>query len=248
MSVDGRVELRVGRLIADTSDIVVTEKSLPVSRAGIKLEKALDAFGIESLAGVVALDLGAATGGFTQILLRRGADLVVSVDVGTNQLARELRTDPRVISLEATDARTLTGRGVGQMIAERLGRVAEVSLITVDLSFISLGYLLPMLHREFLAAPAILLFKPQFEVGRGGLGKNGVVKNGDLVRSAIESFLAKLESLGGSLLGAIESPILGLHGNRELLLWITMQTQSNQAELTAKPAEELGKLLDGWSA
>lgn len=255
--VDGEVETRVGRPISETNTVQVSSNHLPVSRAGLKLEKAMEAFNFVSLSGQIAIDLGAATGGFTQILLKRGAGLVVSVDVGSNQLAAELRNDPRVISLESTDARSITLESIMHEIKLRVQQGIEPmvltqsfspALITIDVSFISLSHLLPMIQAQFSTTPVIALFKPQFEVGRHGLGKNGVVRSEQLIRVALEDFISKVENLGGSLLGAVESPIVGQQGNREFLLWIKMQKPINRGELTDRPADWLEKLLSGQTA
>lgn len=251
---DGCVELRVGRIVQAGNAVAITDSYLPVSRAGLKLNLAFDKFPLPALAGQVVLDLGAATGGFTQILLQQGAAVVVAIDVGTNQLAQELRLDSRVISLENTDARSITREGVSEVVAQRLAAEPAIStplgnlnpaLISVDVSFISLGHLIPMLRANFADAQVLALFKPQFEVGRHGLGKNGVVKSEALIKQAIESFVGEIELNGGSLLGAVESPILGQSGNREFLLWITMQTDTNRRELLPKPADWLDDLLRG---
>lgn len=256
VKVDGVVEFKVGRFVGDANSIFVPENHLPVSRAAIKLQRAFEVFNFDSIGGKVALDIGAATGGFTQILLEERAALVIAVDVGSNQLAPELKSDPRVISLESTDARSLTGERISEEIERRLRAAPElrnrvqsldVSLVTIDVSFISLGYLLPMLREHFATTPIVALFKPQFEVGRHGLGKNGVVTEPGLVRTAIEDFVAALNSCGGALLDATESPLLGQHGNREFLLWITMQKSKHHRELSEASSNWLEKLVDGES-
>lgn len=204
-----------GALLRRASDMVapqaLIEASAPhpwVSRGGVKLEAALDAFGLEP-AGRVCLDCGASTGGFTQVLLARGAARVYAVDVGRGQLHRDVAADPRVTSLEGTDARELDAT----LIPE------PVELMAVDVSFISLRLVLPPLVR--LMAPGAglaALIKPQFEVGRAGLAKGGIVKD-EAARIAARDAIAGLaRELGFAGIGLIPSPIAGGDGNVEYLL------------------------------
>ncbi len=180
-----------------------------VSRGGLKLEKGLDHFGIDPTAAV-CLDIGASTGGFTDVLLARGAAKVYAVDVGQGQLAWKLRQDPRVVVLERCNARHLTAQQVPE----------APSLIVCDASFIGLETLLPAALS--LAAPAaalVALIKPQFEVGRERVGKKGVVRDPALhaeVCARIEAWLAARP--GWQVLGITESPILGPEGNKEFLI------------------------------
>ena len=180
-----------------------------VSRGGLKLEKALDHFGIDP-AGLVCLDVGASTGGFTDVLLARGAAKVFAVDVGQGQLAWKLRGDPRVAVLERVNARHLTRAQVPD----------PVDLVVCDASFIGLQTVLPA--PLALAAPGarvIALIKPQFEVGKDKVGKGGIVRDSDLhdeVCNRIEAWLNGLE--GWRVLGVTESPIQGAEGNKEFLI------------------------------
>jgi 23S rRNA (cytidine1920-2'-O)/16S rRNA (cytidine1409-2'-O)-methyltransferase len=180
-----------------------------VSRGGLKLEKALDHFAIP-VAGRLALDVGASTGGFTDCLLQRGAAKVYAVDVGTNQLAWKLRSDSRVVSLEKTNMREVTV----VLIPE------PVELVVCDASFIGLRTVLPAALA--LAAPGahlVALIKPQFEVGKGRVGKGGIVREPALheeVCGTISAWLA--DQPGWRLLGVTESPITGAEGNREFLI------------------------------
>jgi len=180
-----------------------------VSRGALKLLAALDAFGLDP-AGRIALDLGASTGGFTEVLLECGAARVYAVDVGHGQLDRRLAGDPRVVSLERVNARDLSPAG----LPERPGA------IVADLSFISLRLALP--PALALAAPGCwgaFLVKPQFEAGREAVGRGGVVRDEAAARAAAEAVAAWLaEREGWSLLGLTPSPILGGDGNREFLL------------------------------
>ena len=180
-----------------------------VSRGGLKLEKALDHFAIP-VAGRIALDVGSSTGGFTDCLLQRGVAKVYAVDVGTNQLAWKLRSDPRVVSLEKTNMRDVTTAVIPE----------QVGLIVCDASFIGLRTVLPAALA--LAAPGAhlaALIKPQFEVGKGRVGKGGIVREAALheeVCATISTWLA--EQPGWRVLGVTESPITGAEGNREFLI------------------------------
>jgi 23S rRNA (cytidine1920-2'-O)/16S rRNA (cytidine1409-2'-O)-methyltransferase len=193
-------------------DIALEVRGQPhpyVSRGGLKLEKALDHFAI-SVTGRIALDVGSSTGGFTDCLLQRGAAKVYAVDVGTNQLAWKLRGDPRVVSMEKTNMRDVTRAEIPE----------PVELIVCDASFIGLRTVLPAALA--LAAPEahlVALIKPQFEVGKGRVGKGGIVREPELheeVRATISVWLT--EQPGWRVLGVVESPITGAEGNREFLI------------------------------
>jgi len=201
---------KAGQTLAEDAPLEVRGRDHPwVSRGGLKLVHGLDRFAIDPL-GLTCLDLGASTGGFTDVLLDRGAARVTAVDVGHGQLAWKLRNDPRVTVLERTNARTLTTAEVPE----------PVELITCDASFIGLETLLPA--PLALAAPGarlIALVKPQFEVGKGQVGKGGVVRDPELhaqVCARIEAWLGA--RAGWRVLGLTESPILGPEGNKEFLI------------------------------
>ncbi len=179
-----------------------------VSRGGLKLAEALRVFGVRAK-GRIALDVGASTGGFTDCLLQNGAAQVYAVDVGYGQLAWSLREDPRIVNLERTNIRYLEP-----------GRLRQTpDLAVIDASFISLTKVLPSTLR-LLAVPAevIALIKPQFEVGRGRVGKRGVVSDPELHSTVIAKVTRVAEELGCEVLGTCESPILGPKGNREFLI------------------------------
>ncbi len=196
------------RLARDAPLSVRGEEHPFVSRGGVKLADALDAFALD-VAGMIVLDVGASTGGFTDCVLQRGARRVVAVDVGYGQLAWKLRCDPRVTSLERTNARSLT-----------LARLPEPpDLITVDASFISLRLVLPVLARLLAAGKRILaLVKPQFEVGRGRVGRGGVVRDAALHAEVLADLEALAPDVGLAVEGVRESPLLGPAGNREFFL------------------------------
>jgi 23S rRNA (cytidine1920-2'-O)/16S rRNA (cytidine1409-2'-O)-methyltransferase len=180
-----------------------------VSRGALKLEGALDHFAID-VRGLDALDVGASTGGFTDLLLQRGASRVVALDVGYGQLHPKLRADPRVLVHERVNARSLTRDEVP----------FDVDLVVADVSFISLRLVLPA-ALEFLkpGGAIVVLVKPQFEVGREDVGKGGVVRDEAKRREAIEGMVAFVAGRGLVVVGWIDAPIAGPAGNREALLY-----------------------------
>lgn len=208
--VDGRTATKPGTRVRKDADIEIGDPaSAYVSRAALKLIPALDTFGF-SPEGRICLDLGASTGGFTQVLLERGAKRVHAVEVGHGQLHASLKDDPRVTLHEGVNARDLTADLIG----------GPVDAVTADVSFISLRLALP--PALALAAPGawiVALVKPQFEVGRKALGKGGIVRDAAVAEAAAKDFAAWLEGQGGwTIVGLAASPILGADGNREFLL------------------------------
>ncbi len=199
-----------GQLLAADAALEVRGRDHPwVSRGGIKLAHALDQFGLDP-AGVTAMDIGSSTGGFTDVLLSRGAVHVFAVDSGTNQLAWKLRQDPRVTVIEQTSARILTPAQIDR----------PCGWVVCDASFIGLAKVLEVPLR--LAAPQcqlIALIKPQFEVGRGEVGKGGVVRDPVLHERVCAAVSAWLEAAGWQVKGLTESPIKGPEGNAEFLIW-----------------------------
>lgn len=183
-----------------------------VSRGGYKLEAALDDFAI-NVSGVVAIDVGASTGGFTDCLLERGAARVYAVDVGYGQLAWKLRQDDRVVVMERTNIRELT--------PDRLHERPD--FFTIDCSFISLRLVLPPL-KELLAdgATGVALIKPQFEAGRDQVGKGGVVRDEQVRQDVVDQVVAEAVRLGFECRGVIPSPLLGPAGNREFLAYLSL--------------------------
>jgi 23S rRNA (cytidine1920-2'-O)/16S rRNA (cytidine1409-2'-O)-methyltransferase len=200
---------KAGAQVAADAELRLKGEDIPfVSRGGLKLAAGLDALGI-AVAGLVALDVGASTGGFTDCLLQRGAVRVYAVDVGYGQLAWKLREDSRVVNLERTNIRYLTPDALPE----------RPQLAVIDASFISLDKVLPA-TLALLAPEAIIvaLIKPQFEVGRGEVGKGGVVREAGQHRRVVEQVRQTAEALGCRVLGVVESPILGPKGNREFLI------------------------------
>jgi 23S rRNA (cytidine1920-2'-O)/16S rRNA (cytidine1409-2'-O)-methyltransferase len=200
---------KAGDLLAEDAPLEVRGKDHPwVSRGGIKLDHGLAHFGFD-VSGAVALDVGSSTGGFTDVLLSRGAAKVYAVDVGTNQLAWKLRQDPRVVVLEQTNARNLTT----EIIPE------PIDIIVCDASFISLSKVLAAaLGLAKPAAKLVALVKPQFEAGRGEVGKGGVVRDAAIHARVCTEAKDWVESQGWVVLGVIASPITGPEGNVEFLL------------------------------
>jgi 23S rRNA (cytidine1920-2'-O)/16S rRNA (cytidine1409-2'-O)-methyltransferase len=195
-----------------------------VSRAGQKLDVALTEFGIP-VSGW-CLDAGASTGGFTQVLLERGAKGVYSVDVGHDQLAAELRSDPRVKNLEGLNLRELTRAS----LSELSGVSEPIDLVVADLSFISLTLVMDNLSEIAPKAPQILLIKPQFEVGKHSLNASGIVTDWRDRRRALEQVVNHAAQLGYEIKGLRQSSILGTHGNTEYLLWITPTGLDNREQ------------------
>jgi len=210
VSVMGRRITQPGWLVNEHEQIVVRERPKYVSRGGLKLEGALAHFGID-VAGMTAFDVGASTGGFTDCLLQRGAVKVFAFDVGTNQLAWKLRSDPRVVSREQFNLRHMRPEDVGQ----------EVDILVADLSFISLTLVLPAVLQVLRqGGQALVLIKPQFELSREEVGKGGIVREPELHAKAcarIEAFVRSRQELEWR--GMIESSIQGTDGNREFLAW-----------------------------
>ena len=208
---------KAGAQVAEDAPVRLKGEDIPyVSRGGLKLEKGLDHFAVDP-AGRVAVDVGASTGGFTDCLLQRGATKVFAVDVGYGQLAWSLREDPRVVNLERTNIRELT--------TERLGE--RPSLAVIDASFISLDKVLP--PTLALLAPdaeVLALIKPQFEVGKGQVGKGGVVRDAEQHAAVVERIRTLAETLGCQVLGVTESPILGPKGNREFLIHLRRKDEA----------------------
>jgi len=209
VSVDGAVVWKPAARVPLQAKIAVEEAIPFVSRAGLKLAAALDTFGV-NVSGLVALDVGASTGGFTDCLLQRGASRVYAVDVGHGQLDERLRRDGRVISLEGTDIRGL------RALPER------PNIAVVDVSFISLRLVLPAVARLLPpGASVIALVKPQFEAGPGAVGKAGVLRDPALRSAVVAGILAWLQEEGWQVLGSMQSPVPGSEGNIEYLVHAT---------------------------
>ena len=213
VTVDSNVIKKPSLLVSDNSIInVLFETDFFVGRGGIKLKEAIDRFEL-NLSGLVCLDVGASTGGFTDCMLKNGAKLVFACDVGQGQLADELRHNKNVISLEHTDIRALALAPLDYEIDFLF------DFVSVDVSFISLNKILPSVYNLLKSgAHAVCLIKPQFEAGRSFVGKNGIVKDSKIHRMVINNVSDFAQALGFTVLGVIESPIRGGDGNTEFLI------------------------------
>lgn len=213
--IDGQVQTKAGLIVEETSTITVAQRLPYVSRGGYKLAHALDCFGL-SPDGLVAVDVGASTGGFTDVLIQRGAARVYAIDVGYGQLDWRLRQDARVVSLERTNIRYLD-----TLPPAEEGDPPRADCTSIDVSFISLRLVLPAVQR--LLAPGawgVALIKPQFEAGPHHVGKGGVVHDPAVHRRVLHEVLAASEALGLSTQGLTRSPIRGPAGNVEFLAWL----------------------------
>lgn len=230
--VNGQKADKPGDQVSETAALEVREKGLVfVSRGGKKIEKALDVFRIDP-AGQIILDVGASTGGFTDCLLQHGAAKVYAVDVGYGQLAWKLRQDARVVCMERTNIRYLTR----EQLAE------TPSFCVIDVSFISLKLVLPVVS-SLLAedGSTVCLIKPQFEAGRGKVGKKGVVRDPSVHLEVLEQFPEHAHRAGFRVCGLTYSPIKGPEGNIEFLGYLQKQDESNQVNdsLTLTQLQEL---------
>lgn len=208
--VNDQAVTKAGSLIGSGAAIRLKERSRYVSRGGLKLEKALGEFAVD-VDGKTALDVGASSGGFTDCLLAHGAARVFAVDVGYGQLDWKLRNDPRVVVFEKTNIRYL----------DRSALPGSVELATIDASFISLKLILPRV-KDLLAArhEVIALIKPQFEVGKGKVGKGGVVRSAEEHARVIGEIRESAAAIGYQIAGVTESPLLGPKGNKEFLIYL----------------------------
>jgi 23S rRNA (cytidine1920-2'-O)/16S rRNA (cytidine1409-2'-O)-methyltransferase len=221
VELDGNRRLKPGQMVAPDASVSLVEQPRWASRAGVKLEHALDAFAIDP-AGLACLDAGASTGGFTDVLLARGARIVYAVDVGRAQLIQRLRDDPRVISMERTNLREL--RALPELI----------HLATLDLSFISLRLVLPAVG-GLLAddGRVIALVKPQFEAGKVDVPRGGVVRDPETWRRVLLEVAEAAGELGLSVSGVVRSPITGGDGNVEFLMLLAMHEGEDRTALDA---------------
>jgi 23S rRNA (cytidine1920-2'-O)/16S rRNA (cytidine1409-2'-O)-methyltransferase len=220
VQVEDQIVDKAGKQVPTDAKIEVKNRPPYVSRGGLKLEAALNAFGLDPT-GWTCADIGASTGGFTDCLLKHGAKRVYAIDVGYGQLAWSLRTDSRVVVVERVNVRFL----------DELPEQADFA--TIDVSFISLRLVLPRVAKLLIPlGQAIALIKPQFEVGRDSVGKGGVVRDPRLHRKAIEEVLAEAERIGFGASGIVRSPIQGPAGNVEFLAWLRLGGDHPSLDLT----------------
>lgn len=216
--INGRAARKASQDVPEGAKLVVLEAVDYVSRAGHKLAKALDVFGELEVEGKQALDVGASTGGFTDVLLRRGAAHVIAIDVGHDQIVPELRENPRVTSIEGFNARELSP----QTLKQALGKPAPtIDLVVADLSFISLTLVLDGMVSVAPNAEYVLLVKPQFEAGKHSLNANGIVTDHRARAGAIEQVALHAEKLGLRIVDLVRSELPGTHGNIEYVLWMS---------------------------
>lgn len=211
VKVDGKLINKPGKKINKTAVIELIEEELPwVSHGALKLLKAIETWDIP-IAGKTAIDLGASTGGFTEVLLSKDISKVYCVDLGTNQLHERIKSNPKVIDLQETHARELTLRHIPE----------QVGILVIDVSSISLEKIFPFLH-PFIAmgGDIIALVKPQFEAGRENISKKGIVKNQKLYPELLEQVKTYALRSNFTVQESIESPLLGGDGNREFLMWL----------------------------
>jgi 23S rRNA (cytidine1920-2'-O)/16S rRNA (cytidine1409-2'-O)-methyltransferase len=223
-----RTDRKPGDLLDVESRLALVEREPYVSRGGRKLAAALDGFGIDP-SGLVCLDVGASTGGFTDVLLQRGAARVYALDVGRGQLAEALRRDPRVVSMERTNARAITPATLSE----------PVSLAVVDVAFISLGLVLGPIATAFgpRGGSIVALVKPQFEAGRSS-AKGGVVRDPAVHLDVLRRVTGRARQLGLAVRAAVASPIVGPEGNREFFLHLGVADASRSAP-SIPPADDL---------
>ena len=206
--VNGTFVDKAGANVADDDVVAIAELEHPwVGRGGMKLAGAVEQFGI-SVAGKVCADIGASTGGFTDVMLKNGATKVYAIDVGYGQLDQSLRNDPRVVNREKVNARYLDAGSFDE----------PIEFVSIDVSFISLKLILPAVA-EFLRGEMVALIKPQFEVGKSDVGKGGIVRDDAKRSAAVESVVEFAKEIGFEVKGLIESPIKGAEGNVEYLMW-----------------------------
>ena len=220
VDVPGLQSLKAGSPVAIDADIRVAEPDHPyVSRGGVKLAHALDAFHLD-IRGRLGLDIGASTGGFTDVLLQHGARHVIAVDVGHNQLHWKLRSDPRVTVIEGLNARSLSA-------SDLPGLGAGAEMVTIDVSFISLRLILPVSPRLLAQrADVVVLVKPQFEAGRDDVERGGLVTDPAVHARVIADVTAAAATVGLTRVAMVESPITGAEGNREFLRHLVPTSES----------------------
>lgn len=212
--VDGKPITKAGTSIDEASEISLKPYSTYVSRGALKLEAALDAFGID-VNGIVAIDVGSSTGGFTEVLIKRGAAKVYAVDVGHGQLHWRLRTNPRVICLEGINARIITRDNIPE----------PCDIATFDVSFISLKLVVPpVLDLMKKSSYIIALIKPQFEAGRNLVGKGGIIRDQKVINGVISDMSAFFIASSLKVIGVIPSPVKGTKGNQEYLMLARNET------------------------
>lgn len=229
--INGKAARKSSQNVEENDKIAVLESIDYVSRAGHKLAKALDVFTEIDLVGKTALDVGASTGGFTDVLLRRGIAKVFAIDVGHEQMVEQLFDHPKVVCVEGFNARELSPA----TLAERTGiqqSLINIDVVVADLSFISLTLVLEQMLSVAPKAEFVLLVKPQFEVGKQSLSAHGLVNDHNLRAGAIKQVTDEAARLGLGIRGLERSELPGTHGNIEYVLWISPNEPVNQSKWT----------------
>jgi len=241
--IDGREARKSSQPVPEGAELVVLEAIDYVSRAGHKLAAALEEFTEIEVVGQICLDVGASTGGFTDVLLRYGAAKVIALDVGHSQLAESLVDNRMVINIENFNARDMTQENLQKVLGSRLDQKISdntISLVVADLSFISLTLVLAQMSQIAPKANFVLLIKPQFEVGKKSLDASGIVNDHRLRASAIRQVLDEAKAQGLNIHGLIKSPLPGTHGNVEFLVWLNSVETDHSIDWSGR-IDELAK-------
>ena len=241
--IDGKEARKSSQPIPESAELVVLEAIDYVSRAGHKLAAALEEFTEIEIVGKICLDVGASTGGFTDVLLRYGASQVIALDVGHSQLAPSLVDNRMVINIENFNARDMTLQNLQKVVGSKLDqKLTEktISLVVADLSFISLTLVLAQMSQVAPNAEFVLLIKPQFEVGKTSLDASGIVNDHRLRAGAIRQVIAEAKAQGLNIQGLIKSPLPGTHGNVEFLVWLNSVETDHSVDWSGR-IDELAK-------
>jgi 23S rRNA (cytidine1920-2'-O)/16S rRNA (cytidine1409-2'-O)-methyltransferase len=241
--IDGREARKSSQPVPAKAELVVLEAIDYVSRAGHKLAAALEEFVEIEIVGKICLDVGASTGGFTDVLLRYGASQVIAIDVGHSQLAEPLLDNRLVINIENFNARDLTPENLQKVVGSKLSqKITEntISLVVADLSFISLTLVLAQMKLVAPHANFVLLIKPQFEVGKKSLDASGIVNDHRLRAGAIRQVMDEAKNVGLNIHGLVKSPLPGTHGNVEYLIWLNSVETDHSLDWSGR-IDELAK-------
>jgi len=241
--IDGREARKSSQPVSEAAELVVLEAIDYVSRAGHKLAAALEEFTDIEIVGKICLDVGASTGGFTDVLLRYGASKVIALDVGHSQLSESLLENRMVINIENFNARDMTQENLQKVLGSRLDQKLNdntIALVVADLSFISLTLVLAQMAKVAPKANFVLLIKPQFEVGKKSLDASGIVNDHRLRASAIRQVIEEAKAQGLNIQGLIKSPLPGTHGNVEFLVWLNSVETDHSIDWSGR-IDELAK-------
>jgi len=241
--IDGREARKSSQPVPESAELIVLEAIDYVSRAGHKLAAALEEFTEIEIVGKTCLDIGASTGGFTDVLLRYGASKVVALDVGHSQLSESLLDNRMVINIENFNARDLTQENLQKVVGSKLEQKITddtFALVVADLSFISLTLVLAQMSQVAPRANFVLLVKPQFEVGKKSLDASGIVNDHRLRASAIRQVVDEAKAQGLNIQGLIKSPLPGTHGNVEFLIWLSSVETDHSVDWSGR-IDELAK-------